>query len=99
MEEAFRQGDEEMKQKLQVSRFFERSKASIAKVQSSFIEGFVQPTFDLLVQILPDIQEEIMPQLQANKQFYTRKKGGGEEEDGVFVPGKDGRRKSEVGGR
>jgi hypothetical protein len=81
MEEAFRQGDEEVKQKLQVSRFFERGKASIPKVQSGFIEGFVQPTYDLMVQILPDMQDEIMPQLHANKMFFLKKKGGLEEED------------------
>jgi hypothetical protein len=97
MEEAFRQGDEEMKQKLQVSRFFERSKASIAKVQSGFIEGFVQPTFDLMVQILPDMQEEIMPQLHANKMYFVKKKGGLEEEDEAYDPNAGGgKRKSQL---
>merc|ERR1711937_1031404 len=98
MEEAFRQDDEEVKGKLQVSRFFERGKASIPKVQSGFIEGFVQPTFDLMVQILPDMQEEIMPQLHANKMYFLKKKGGVEEEDEIHDPSKGNRRKSNVGG-
>jgi len=82
MEEAFRQGDEEIRQKLQVSRFFERQKASISKVQSGFIEGFVQPTLELMVQILPDMQEQIMPQLHANKMYYLKKKDGPDDDDG-----------------
>merc|ERR1719337_44307 len=44
MEEAFRQGDEEIRQKLQVSRFFERQKACETKIKPSPCRG-VLPAF------------------------------------------------------
>jgi hypothetical protein len=92
MEEAFRQGDDEVNRKIQVSRFFERNRASIAKVQHGFIEGFVQPTYDLFSQIVPEINEHVIPNLQSNKQFYLRRRGIDitAEEDGM----PDSKRKS-----
>jgi hypothetical protein len=70
MEEAFRQGDEEVKHKLPISRFFDRSTSFIPKVQIGFIEGFVLPTYELIAQIAPEVEEEILPLLHAAKSKY-----------------------------
>jgi len=66
-----KQMDEEVKHKLPISRFFDRATSVIPKVQIGFIEGFVLPTFDLIAQIAPEVEEEALPLLNVTKGQYN----------------------------
>jgi hypothetical protein len=54
-EEFWRQGDEEKKLGLPISFLCDRNNTDIPKSQIGFIKGIIIPTFDLLVDFLPDL--------------------------------------------
>ena len=54
-EEFWRQGDEEKKNKLNVSFLCDRNDSNVPKSQVGFIKGFIIPSFEILVNIFPSL--------------------------------------------
>lgn len=57
MNEFFAQGDKEREMGLKISNLCDRNSVSIPKAQIGFIELFIEPTFNLLELVLPNVNE------------------------------------------
>jgi len=71
MEEFFRQGDMEEEKNMQVSMFYDRHSTSVAQCQKGFMDVIVIPTFSVLAELIPQVDEFIMPNLTANHAYYA----------------------------
>jgi len=78
--EFFRQGDKEKAMGLPISLLCDRDTTSRAKSQLGFIDFIIKPTFECMGKYLPQINEEVMPNIEKNYNFW-RVELGKEEED------------------
>lgn len=67
--EFFHQGDKEREKGLPVSFLMDRYTTNIAGAQGGFIDNFIRPAFDLLVQLLPEANVNIV-QMEENKKQW-----------------------------
>jgi len=73
-EEFFLQGDEERLRQLPVSPLCDRDVAKPASSQVSFMQFIIQPTFSLLAEVEPQINDEIMLFYERNLQKWKGRK-------------------------
>jgi len=71
LEEFFRQGDKEKEMGLPVSPLCDRDTVSRPESQKGFIEFIIQPTFEVLVGIMPSVEHKILPILKTNLAFWN----------------------------
>jgi hypothetical protein len=67
--EFFTQGDEEKKLNIEVSPLCDRKITNVNNTQYGFIHGVVVPTFEILVKVIPEIEQYLITARQ-NKQRY-----------------------------
>ncbi len=74
LDEFFLQGDEEKILGLPVSPLCDRTTTNRAESQIGFIKFVVQPAFEILGKIVPDVQTQILPILETNLQYWREQK-------------------------
>lgn len=74
LNEFFAQGDKEKKSGLPVSPLCDRDTVKKSDSQIGFIKFVVQPTFDLVGEIIPKVNEVVKPQISKNLGYWTREK-------------------------
>jgi hypothetical protein len=74
LEEFFLQGDEEKRRGLPVSPLCDRITTNRAESQLGFIKFVVQPAFEVLGKIVPEVQNQILPLLDANLHYWKEQK-------------------------
>jgi len=79
MEEFFRQGDVEKERNMTVSMFYDRTNTNIAQCQKGFIEVIVLPTYAVLGQIIPTIQDIILPSFDKNLAYFNAQLDDGDD--------------------
>jgi hypothetical protein len=68
--EFFKQGDKERDKGLPITFLMDRYTTNIAKAQSGFIDHFIKPAYDLLLNIMPNIELN-MKFLESNKEQWA----------------------------
>ncbi|KAL3923248.1 MAG: hypothetical protein SGILL_001765 [Bacillariaceae sp.] len=74
LEEFFDQGDKELEQGLPVSPLCDRKTTSRAQSQIGFISFIVLPSYELLGELIPKIDEEVVPLLKSNMTYWEEQK-------------------------
>ncbi|KAI6216518.1 Phosphodiesterase [Aphelenchoides fujianensis] len=70
LEEYWRQGDKEKEQGLEVSPMCDRGNVTIEKSQVGFIDYIVHPLFETWAELVYPDAQEILDQLEDNRQWY-----------------------------
>lgn len=70
LEEFFHQGDQEKLLGIEPSPQCDREKTSKPDSQIGFISFVVQPAFEVLACIIPEIRDVVIPHLEHNRQFW-----------------------------
>lgn len=70
LEEYWRQGDKEKEQGLEISPMCDRSNVTIEKSQVGFIDYIVHPLFETWAELVYPDAQEILDQLEDNRQWY-----------------------------
>mmetsp|Transcript_19638 Transcript_19638/g.33775 ORF Transcript_19638/g.33775 Transcript_19638/m.33775 type:complete len:643 (-) Transcript_19638:84-2012(-) len=76
LSEFFSQGDKEKEMGLPISPLCDRKAVKQHESQIGFIKFVVQPTFELLGKIIPRIQDEVVPTIEKNLEYWLREKKG-----------------------
>jgi len=74
LSEFFAQGDEEKKMGLPISPLCDRDTVKRHDSQIGFIKFVIQPTFELIGEIIPRVKEDIMPAVDNNLEYWKREK-------------------------
>eukprot|EP00579_Thalassiosira_antarctica_P031044 CAMPEP_0202032052 /NCGR_PEP_ID=MMETSP0905-20130828/65327_1 /ASSEMBLY_ACC=CAM_ASM_000554 /TAXON_ID=420261 /ORGANISM="Thalassiosira antarctica, Strain CCMP982" /LENGTH=578 /DNA_ID=CAMNT_0048595905 /DNA_START=77 /DNA_END=1814 /DNA_ORIENTATION=- len=74
LSEFFAQGDEEKKMGLSISPLCDRDTVKRHDSQIGFIKFVIQPTFELIGEIIPRVKEDIMPAVDNNLEYWKREK-------------------------
>mmetsp|Transcript_17792 Transcript_17792/g.26110 ORF Transcript_17792/g.26110 Transcript_17792/m.26110 type:complete len:532 (+) Transcript_17792:18-1613(+) len=72
--EFFAQGDKEKARGLPVSPLCDRSSTSRPESQIGFIKFIVQPSFKVLSAIVPAVEDEVMPIIAQNVEYWEKQK-------------------------
>ena len=72
--EFFEQGDEEIKMKLPVSPLCDRTTVKKPESQIGFGKFVIAPAFELLGDIIPQVQEEVLPIIDNNIEYWMSEK-------------------------
>jgi len=78
-QEFFAQGDEEKRLHMAVSPLCDRDMVKFASSQVSFIRFIVQPTFEVLGEVVPRVEAAILAQVHANTALWEERKAKDEE--------------------
>jgi cAMP-specific phosphodiesterase 4 len=70
LEEYWRQGDKEKEQGLEISPMCDRRNVTIEKSQVGFIDYIVHPLFETWAELVYPDAQEILDQLEDNRQWY-----------------------------
>ncbi|CAB9517448.1 affinity cAMP-specific and IBMX-insensitive 3',5'-cyclic phosphodiesterase [Seminavis robusta] len=74
MEEFFQQGDEESRLGMPISNLCNRATVNIPDSQFGFMNFVVQPSYDVLGQLLPEVQEAVLPIVSRNLDYWQLEK-------------------------
>ena len=74
LSEFFAQGDEEIKMKLPVSPLCDRTTVKTPESQIGFGKFVIAPAFELLGDIIPQVQEEVLPIIDNNIEYWMSEK-------------------------
>lgn len=83
--EFFQQGDEEKRLGLPISPLCDRDSVRFASSQVGFIQFIVRPTFELLAQLQPKVDEVIMKEMNANNAEWEARKKVEEQETATSI--------------
>ena len=72
--EFFLQGDREKEMGLPVSPLCDRTTVKKPDSQIGFSKFVIQPAFDLLAEIIPRVNEEVIPIIQSNLKYWKKEK-------------------------
>jgi len=74
LDESFAQGDIEKELDLPISPLCDRATTKRADCQIGFIRFVVAPAYEILAKFVPEVEERILPQIQANLEYWKREK-------------------------
>lgn len=70
LEEFFKQGDTEKLKKLNISPLCDRTSIKRAQSQIPFIKFIVQPTYETIAKVIPEVEKQVLPVLRQNLKFW-----------------------------
>lgn len=74
MEEIFAQGDKEAELGLPISQLCDRKTTNPHDSQIGFIDFVIQPAYEVLGELVPEVQRLVLPMIQSNHDYFVREK-------------------------